>query len=365
MPFLTSLIRQPRPMALRYLASGLSILAAFALTRSGGSLFATTAYALFLAAVMFSSWYGGLTPGLIAILFSVLALDRYFAPPELSGVLSPDDVVHLVIFLVAAGIINHLNRARMRAEEALRESHEELQTRIAERTADLQHANDVLGRLSGQLLHFQDEERRRTARLLHETVAQSLAALKMDLAVVRRLRKSSPARADEALEEAVLLAEDSIRELRTVSYLLHPPLLDEVGLASALQWYGAGFEKRSGIKTELDLPADLGRLPHEVETTVFRIIQECLTNIHRHSGSSTARISVRKTSPELVVEVSDRGHGIPAQALDKAGASGTFFGVGIMGMRERVKQLGGHMQIDSGNNGTTVYVKLPCAVVTV
>ncbi|HYR84468.1 MAG TPA: sensor histidine kinase [Terriglobia bacterium] len=362
---LTSLIKQPRPLALRYLASALSILAAFALTRSAGSLFATTAYALFLAAVMFSSWYGGLTPGLIVILLSVLALDRYFAPPALSGVLSPDDGVHLGIFLVAAGVINHLNRARMRAEEALRKSHEQLQTRIAERTADLQYANDVLGRLSGQLLHFQDEERRRMARLLHETVAQSLAALKMDLAVVRRLRKSNPARADEALEDAVLLAEDSVRELRTVSYLLHPPLLDEVGLASALRWYGAGFEKRSGIRTELNLPEDLGRLSHEVETTVFRIIQECLTNIHRHSGSPTAHIAMRKTSLELVVEVSDHGHGIPAPALAKAGASGSFFGVGIMGMRERVKQLGGQMQIDSSDHGTTVQVRLPCEGVTV
>ena len=336
-----------RPVYARYLAPILSLLAAFSLTWSARSLFENAFYSLFLAAVMFSSWYGGLTPGLIAVLFSVLALDIYFAPQRLSRALTPDRFIHLGTFLVVAGVINHLNRSRMRAEAALQESHDRLQIKVAERTADLE-------RLSGQLLHLHDEERRRTARLLHETVAQSLAALKMDLAVVKRSRKSNGSAPDRALEEAVSLADNCVREIRTVSYLLHPPLLDEAGLTTALQWYIAGFQQRSGITTELDLPNTIGRLPREIETTIFRIVQECLTNIHRHSGSPTAHVCIHKTGDTVIVEVTDEGHGITPQTLGGKTVSSAIFGVGMMGMQERVKQLGGHMEIESSHNGTTV-----------
>src|SRR6266516_3668891 len=309
-----SLVRKQRPVSLRYLASALSVVAALMLTLSARALFATTAYSLFLAAVMVSSWYGGLTPGLLAILFSLLALDRYFVSPELVGVLSRNKFIHLSIFLFAAGIINHLNRARMRAERSLLESHQELQSEVSKRTADLQHANDTLRRLSGQLMRIQDEERRRMARLLHETIAQTLAVLKMDLAVVKRHGKWNALEGREALQEAAKLADECIREVRTLSYLLHPPLLDEAGLCSALQWYAAGFEQRSGIETKLDLPAELGRLPENIEIAVFRLVQECLTNIHRHAESPDARIRITKTESSLVVEVSDSGHGARIRA---------------------------------------------------
>jgi signal transduction histidine kinase len=142
--------------------------------------------------------------------------------------------------------------------------------------------------------------------------------------------------------------------------LLHPPLLDEAGMASALQWYSAGFEQRSGIRTELDLPPTLGRLPRDMETTVFRFVQECLTNVHRHSGSPSARISIQETSTELIVEVLDRGHGMPQPALDAMGSSSPPLGVGIMGMYERVKLAGGSMKIQSSDQGTTVTAILPC-----
>jgi signal transduction histidine kinase len=343
-------VKLPRVYA-RYLATILSLVAAFSLTWSARSLFENAFYSLFLVAVMLSSWYGGLTPGLIAVLFSVLALDIYFAPPQLSRILTPDDFIHLGTFLLAAGLINHLNRARMTTEAALRESHAQLQIRVAERTADLE-------RLSGQLLQLQDEERRRTARMLHETVAQGLAALKMDLAVVRLSRKTNGSGPDTALEEAIWLADRCIREVRTVSYLLHPPLLDETGLAAALQWYVAGFEQRSGIKTELYLPETIGRLPRQIETTVFRIIQECLTNIHRHSGSPTAHVGIRNTDETVTVEVSDQGRGMRAQKAGHKAGSTALFGVGIMGMQERVKQLGGRMEIESSDKGTTVQVIL-------
>src|SRR5947208_10844096 len=310
------LITQPRPVSLRYLAAVLSVIAALMFTLSARSLFATTAYSLFLAAVMLTSWYGGLTPGLLAILFSLLALDRYFMSAERVGVISRDKFIHMSIFLLAAGIISHLNRSRMRAEKSLLESHRALQSEVRKRTADLQHANDALRRLSGQLMRLQDEERRRMARLLHETVAQSLAVLKMDLAVVNRHGRWSAFKGQEALQEALALTDECIREVRTLSYLLHPPLLDEAGLASALQWYSAGFEQRSGIRTELDLPPTLGRLPRDTETTVFRLVQECLTNVHRHSGSPSARIRIQETSTELIVEITDRGHGMPQAALE-------------------------------------------------
>ena len=354
-----SLVKQPRPVLLRYLASVLSVVAALMLTLSARALFASTAYSLFLAAVMFSSWYGGLTPGLLAILFSLLALDRYFVSPELIGVLSRDKFIHLSIFLFAAGIINHLNRARMRAERSLLESHQELQSEVDKRTADLQHANDTLRRLSGQLMRIQDEERRCMARLQHETIAQTLAVLKMDLAVVKRHGKWNALEGREALQEAATLSDECIREVRTLSYLLHPPLLDEAGLCSALQWYAAGFEQRSGIETKLDLPAELGRLPQNIEIAVFRLVQECLTNIHRHAESPDARIRITKTDSSLVVEVSDSGHGMPAQAESETGNSRELLGVGIMGMRERVQQLSGHMEIQSGPGGTRVQATLP------
>lgn len=357
-------VKRPRRVLFRYLASILSVVAALMLTLSARDLFATTAYSLFLAAVMFSSWYGGLTPGLLAILFSLLALDRYFAPPELAGVLSRDKFIHLSIFLLAAGIINHLNRARTRAERSLLESHRRLQSEVSGRTAELRQANDTLRRLSRQLMRIQDEERRRMARLLHETIAQTLAVLKMDLAVIKRRGNWGVPGAHEALQEAVMLTDDCIREIRTLSYLLHPPLLEEAGLRSALKWYAAGFEQRSGIKTALDISAEFGRLPQNVEITVFRLVQECLTNIHRHSGSPDARICVTTNESSLVVEVSDTGHGMPAE-VDESTGNAELLGVGITGMRERVQQLGGHMEIQSGSSGTRVQATLPFQEMTV
>jgi signal transduction histidine kinase len=346
------MIKLRNTRVVRFMAALLSLVAALVLTLSARPLFATTAYAVFLAAVMFSSWYGGLTPAFLVVLLSVVAMDRYFAPPELSGVLTRDDVVHLGVFLLAASLISYLSRKQRRAEAALRTSNEQLEQRVAERTADLR-------KLSGQLLHLQDEERRRTSRLLHETVVQDLAALKMDLAVLKRAGTWNGADTKTVLQEAVSLADKCIRQTRTVSYLLHPPLLEEAGLASALQWYCAGFEQRSGIKTELEVSPDLGRLSRDLETTAFRFVQECLTNVHRHSGSPSAQIVLRETPTELMVEVKDRGHGMTQQNIERSGSSRAHFGVGIMGLDERVKQTGGSMNIQTGEHGTTVTAILP------
>jgi signal transduction histidine kinase len=162
----------------------------------------------------------------------------------------------------------------------------------------------------------------------------------------------------DALAESILLADQSMIEIRTLSYLLHPPFLDETGLLSALKWYAAGFAERSGINLTLDLPDSLERLPLDTETALFRIVQESLINIHRHAGSERADIRLRRTADVLVLEIQDRGRGILDASLTHI-ISGEGAGVGIAGMRERIEQLGGRLEIASSDKGTTVRARLP------
>jgi len=221
-------------------------------------------------------------------------------------------------------------------------------------------AEESLRLLSGQLLHLQDQERRRIARELHDSAGQILAALGMNLSLVGSENGNIAPRAAKAIQESVGLVQELSRELRTISHLLHPPLLDEVGLASGLRSYLEGFTERSKIRVDLELPADLGRLQQDSETAIFRIVQECLTNIHRHSESPVARIRIRRTDIEVSLEVEDRGKGIAAekrQAMDSGGTAG----VGIRGMRERLRQLGGSLEINSNDTGTVVVARLPVA----
>jgi PAS domain S-box-containing protein len=221
-------------------------------------------------------------------------------------------------------------------------------------------AEESLRLLSGQLLHLQDQERRRIARELHDSAGQILAALGMNLSLVGSENGNIAPRAAKAIQESVGLVQELSRELRTISHLLHPPLLDEVGLASGLRSYLEGFTERSKISVDLELPEDLGRLQQDSETAIFRIVQECLTNIHRHSESPVARIRIRRTDSEVSLEVEDRGKGIPPekrQAMDSGGTAG----VGIRGMRERLRQLGGSLEINSNDKGTVVVARLPVA----
>lgn len=238
-------------------------------------------------------------------------------------------------------------------DTALRQAHDELEQRVVERTAELKQAEENLRLLSGQLLQVLDEERRRIARELHDSTGQVLAALAMNLAVMQSEARPGEATA-RATQESLQLVQDLSKELRTISYLLHPPLLDETGLESALRWYVQGFAERSGIDARLLWPPDLGRLPRELETAIFRIVQECLTNIHRHSDSRTAEIAVNADSEKVRVHVVDRGRGIK-----KAAADSGRVGVGIRGMRERVTQLGGNFEVNSNGEGTRVTAVLP------
>ena len=218
---------------------------------------------------------------------------------------------------------------------------------------------ESLRNLSGRLLRLQDEERRRLARELHDSTAQTLAALALELAVVGEQGGRLAPRARHALAEAERLADACSRELRTLSYLLHPPLLDEMGLASALSGYVEGFAKRSGIQVQLDMPSDIGRLAGETETTLFRIVQECLTNVHRHSMSPSARVQLVLEPAAIRLEVADQGRGLAPQTTGGATRERHQLGVGLAGMKERVRQLGGHLELDSSGTGLTVRAILP------
>lgn len=195
--------------------------------------------------------------------------------------------------------------------------------------------------------------------MLHETTAQDLAALKMLLARLGRTSKGLSHDDRSLLDESVGLAERSMSGVRTLSYLLYPPFLDENGLLSAIRWYAQGFAQRSGIQLDVDLPATFERLPQDVETTLFRVVQEALINIHRHAHSPTARISLRLDRARLTLEIEDRGAGMAAEQVSLSVAGGGALGVGIPGMRERLKQLGGTLAITSSDQGTLVRAFLP------
>ncbi len=214
-----------------------------------------------------------------------------------------------------------------------------------------------MGELSRRLVKLPDEKRRHMARELHDSIGQNLVALVTNLTLLQKSASSLGASARRALSQCLALSEDCFREIRTISHLLHPPLLDELGLDPALRWYADGFSQRSGISVSLDLPSGFGRLPAEVEMTIFRIVQEGLSNIYRHAGSRTAKIRVVREPSHVVLEISDEGRGIPREVLEG------HTGVGIAGMRERARQLGGSLEIDSSGNGVTLKAVLPLALV--
>lgn len=234
---------------------------------------------------------------------------------------------------------------------------DKLEQRVHVRTQELEQKNAELRKLSARLLQIQDEERRRIARELHDSVGQLLAAISMNISKVSRENGKLSTPAASAVSENMKLVEQVSNEIRTLSHLLHPPLLDEIGLLSALKWFIEGFSERSKIKVTADVPSDLGRLPRDVELSLFRIVQECLTNIHRHSGSLTAFVRLARSGQGVTLEVKDEGKGFSANGESISGADTP--GVGLRGMRERVSQLGGQLEITSNGTGTFVLAKLP------
>jgi signal transduction histidine kinase len=218
------------------------------------------------------------------------------------------------------------------------------------------NAEAAIRRLTARLLNLQDQERRRIAREIHDSLGQYLAGLKITLDMM-----ANPAFAKKAgmLEECTDLVQRCISETRTISHLLHPPLLDEAGFSSAASWFVTGFSQRSGIPVTLDLPSDLPRLPNEVEIALFRVLQESLTNVHRHSGSKSAEIFLKAAPAQITLEVRDHGRGIPPQRLQRMQVDGTQSGVGLAGMRERVRELGGTFEIRSDRAGTAIRISIP------
>lgn len=243
-----------------------------------------------------------------------------------------------------------------KAEEARRiardQAFSELEKQVKERTAELEQSNQQLRQLSTRLIRSQDDERRRIARELHDSAGQYLGAVSIALDVAKREQDSATRKIAEAGE----MARGCAAEIRTISHLLHPPLLEELGLESAAHWYVEGFAARSGIQVELEIPKQLDRLGNDVELVLFRILQEALTNIHRHSGSKTAIIRIGADSHQAWLDIQDQGKG---NSDDPAGQFKP--GIGITGMRERVKDLSGTLEISSDQSGTLLRAVLPLA----
>lgn len=247
-------------------------------------------------------------------------------------------------------IRDHL-REREAAEQALRRAHDILETQVEQRTA-------ALRLLSARLMRVQDEERRRIARELHDSLGQYLAAAKINLDVLASEKHDPPV----YLSEAQALVDRAIADTRTLSHLLHPPLLDEAGFGTAAKWYVEGFGKRSKITTVLDIPPGLHRLSSEVELALFRILQEALTNVHRHSHAKKVEVSLTLSEGNVTLVIEDHGRGIPREVLDRSGDGSANLGVGLAGMRERAKELGGSLKIESGKKGTRLTVVIPIRV---
>ena len=255
---------------------------------------------------------------------------------------------------------------RKQAEEAVRESEERLRrlsetleaqvqsrtNELEQRSAEILRQSEQLRELWNRLLRTQDEERRQIARELHDSVGQYLAALSMVLGDAMK----NPAAANSKLQEAAHITNTCITEIRTISYLLHPPLLEELGLASAVKWYVSGFGERSGIRANVEIAESLGRLGRDVELVLFRVLQESLTNVHRHSGSKTVAIRIDSDSQHVWLEIQDQGKGVANGSVRP--------GVGITGMRERVKSLNGELEVTSNRSGVRVRVVLPLAATT-
>src|SRR6266404_2385104 len=246
------------------------------------------------------------------------------------------------------GICSDIHDSKL-LEESIRETSSELEKTVRERT-------EALRRLSSRLMTMQDEERRRIARELHDSVGQELAAAKMILDSIMLKTHSQP---DQAVAEASNGIDRAIQEVRTMSHLLHPPLLDEVGLVSALRWYLDGLTKRSGIETSLEVdPSNFCRLPRDMETAVFRIIQEALTNVFRHSEASRAWVTLTQGEKHVAVIVRDNGKGLREETVRLRPGS---VGVGIGGMRQRVEEFGGALQLANADPGAMIEVLIPLA----
>jgi signal transduction histidine kinase len=353
-------------------------------------------YVTLYMAVAFDAVVCGAAPAALSSGFGFLGIFYWFVDPRHSLLVVRPSEIHGIVgcflvcaVLIALGATNRrkqlqLNQTvaalriegvqRRRVEEELREAHDQLEQRVEERTMALSQAlhnleseadmrkqrEEQLRHLSVRLMTMQDEERRRIARELHDSAGQTLAAVKMALAALEFTDPGS-ALLSRQLVDVNSLVDDALREIRTTSYLLHPPLLDEVGIASAAQWFVEGFAQRSGIDVTCDIAQGLERPARDCELVLFRVLQESLTNVHRHSGASIASVRLWLDADHLKLEVEDNGSGISKERLTHLNGTAGDTGVGIAGMRARVHELGGCLDIASGSTGTSVMVRVPFA----
>ena len=352
------------------------------------TVYMTVAYCAFLC---------GYAPAIVSGIIGFIGVFYWFVDPRKSFFPVSRIEIHGVIgcFLVSAVLIilgetsrqkqlrfnesivaltNEANE-RMRAETALRRAHDELEQRVIERTAELlqalarlesevsvrEQAEAHLRNLSLRLMTLQDEERRRIARDLHDTAGQTLAAIKMSIALIRGQRNNASA-IEPLIDDLDALADEALQEVRTTSYLLHPPLLDEAGIVSAIRWFVEGFSRRSGIEVHCEVPDKMERPPRACELVLFRVLQESLTNVHRHSQATSASVRLWRSSGELHLEIADNGKGLPEEHLRKLDGTNNKSGVGISGMRERVRELGGKLEVVPLQPGTAIRVSLPILI---
>jgi signal transduction histidine kinase len=356
-------------------------------------------YATVYIAVAYCAVVCGSTPAIVSGAIGFLGVFYWFVDPRYSFRLINLPEIHGVIgFLLVSAVLIGFGQAnrnkqlrlnntidaltteateRQRAEAALRKAHDELEQRVIERTSELssalkqleaevgvrEQAESRLRHLSRRLMTLQDEERRRIARDLHDTVGQTLAAMKMSIALIRQIDHATPG-LQPLLDDLDALADEALQEVRTTSYLLHPPLLDEAGIASATRWFVEGFARRSGIQLRCDTPDKMERPSRECELVLFRVLQESLTNVHRHSEATAATIRLARANDVIQLEICDNGKGISEERLRHFETSPNKAGVGITGMRERVRELGGHIEIKSLNPGTSICVTLPTTIET-
>jgi signal transduction histidine kinase len=334
----------------------------------GHSAFYLTIY----LAVVFSALVCGLWPSILTAVVGTVGVVYWFVDTRKSFAIADRRDIHgLIACVCASAVLIALGEADRRQQLELNEAHDELERRVATRTAELSQAlakleseigvrkniEKRLRTLSLHLMQVRDEERRRMARDLHDSAGQTLAAIKMSLAMLEQTASAGP----ETLKhfnDLNALADEALREIRTTSYLLHPPLLDEAGFASAARWFVEGFKKRSGIQVGCEVNEPDERLPEAVELALFRVLQESLTNIHRHSGATSAAVKCVHHCGGVELEVSDNGRGLSPEQLKRFQESDGGSGVGIAGMRERVRSLGGRLSVQSNGNGMTLTVSL-------
>jgi signal transduction histidine kinase len=295
-------------------------------------------------------------------------IPRTLTPEQLSALETVRNQVIREIELRHRVIVaDHSVAALEHAKDGYRLLSRSLQDQVGDRTAQLERRNreiaeqaTALQDLTVRLMSTQDAERRRIARDLHDSAGQLLAVASMSIGRVIGATKKDNAKALDAAQECRQILEELTKEVRTLSYLLHPPLLDEVGVAAALRVYVQGLAERSSLRVDLNIPEDLGRLKPELELVIFRIVQECLTNVHRHSGSLTARVSMDRVDQDFVLEVADKGRGMSVEKL--ASVRRHSSGVGTQGMRERARRFGGNMTVHSDATGTRVTFRFPAQV---